>query len=325
MLVIIEKEEKADKEQFAWCNEERSTNNAEKSRQIGIKNGLEADISKLNEEIDNPETGLKASISSLETGLAENDKSQKSETKQRSEDNQAYQKDIANLVAAEELLDKAIKVLTAYYSQLEGAFLQKAGDGPAPPSTWKEGAYEGRSTEGTGAIEMLTFILSETKKEEATAHDDEKSAQHDFEDSMETLTTEEKNLRKSLANDQQLLAEKEEELMTRKKELKAAKEEIAAIKTYLRKIKPGCDFITENLPMRNAARADETKALTNAVGLIKATPAYQIAENDKHQESLGECKDICNDVGEEHAKCKACLAKTSVPGYCAGHAGTLGC
>ena len=60
MLVIIKKEEKADKEQFAWCNEERSTNDDEKTRQIGIKNGLEADISKLNEEIDNPETGLKA-------------------------------------------------------------------------------------------------------------------------------------------------------------------------------------------------------------------------------------------------------------------------
>ena len=208
MLVIIKKEEKADKEQFAWCNQERSDNNAEKTRQTGIKNGLEMDISKLNEEIDNPETGLKASIESLEIGLAENDKSQKSETKQRSEDNQAYQKDIANLVAAEELLDKAIKVLTAYYSQLEGAFLQKAGDSPAPPSTWKEGAYEGRSTEGTGAIEMLTFILSETKKEEATAHDDEKSSQHDFEDSMAALTTEENNLRKSLANDQQLLDRK---------------------------------------------------------------------------------------------------------------------
>jgi chromosome segregation ATPase len=325
MLVIIAKEEKADKEQNAWCIDERKTNNDEKTRQTNIKNGLEADISKLNEEIDNPETGLKASISSLETSLAENDKAQKSETEQRTEDNKAYQKDIANLVAAEELLDKAIKVLTAYYSQLEGAFLQKGRDGPAPPDTWKEGAYEGRSTEGTGAIEMLTFILSETKKEEMTAHDDEKSAQHDFEDSMEALTTEENNLRKSLANDQELLAEKEEELMTRKKELKAAKEEIAAIKAYLRKIKPGCDFITENLTMRNEARADETKALKKAVELIKATPAYQIAENDKHQESLGDCKEICNEEGEEHVKCKACLAETSVPGYCAGHAGTVGC
>jgi len=30
----------------------------------------------------------------------------------------------------------------------------------------EEGAYEGRSAEGTGAIDMLSFILSETKKEE---------------------------------------------------------------------------------------------------------------------------------------------------------------
>jgi hypothetical protein len=34
------------------------------------------------------------------------------------------------------------------------------------------------------AINMLEFILDETHKEEMQAHDDEKSSQHSFEDSI---------------------------------------------------------------------------------------------------------------------------------------------
>lgn len=89
-------------------------------------------------------------------------------------------------------------------------------------------------------------------------------------------------------------------------------------------IKPGCDFISENLALRDTNRANEKLALENAVGLIKGTPAYTNAMAEAHEESLGDCKDICA-ANEAHAECKACLAKVSVPGYCAGHAGTPGC
>mmetsp|Transcript_28333 Transcript_28333/g.74980 ORF Transcript_28333/g.74980 Transcript_28333/m.74980 type:complete len:753 (-) Transcript_28333:12-2270(-) len=325
MLNILVEEGTADQNQHDWCVDERTKNEAEKLRQEGIKNGLVSAITQLKDEIENPDTGLKVSIERTTTGLEENDLAQKSETADRTEDNLAYQKDVANLVAAEAILEKAIKVLDAYYSQLEGAFLQKNGDDPAPPSTWKEGAYEGRKTEGGGAIDMLKFILSETQKEELTAHDDERKGQHDFEDSMTLLTAEEATLRKSLAEDQLTLANTEVALMAAEKELAAAEKEIKAIEDYLLKIKPGCDFIVAELNNRIAARVDESAALTKAEGLIKATPAYQTAVTEKHEEDLGECKDICNADGVEQATCKACLAKTSVPGYCAGHPGTAGC
>jgi len=325
MLNILVEEGTADQNQHDWCVDERTKNEAEKLRQEGIKNGLVSAITQLKDEIENPDTGLKVSIERTTTGLEENDLAQKSETADRTEDNLAYQKDVANLVAAEAILEKAIKVLDAYYSQLEGAFLQKNGDDPAPPSTWKEGAYEGRKTEGGGAIDMLKFILSETQKEELTAHDDERKGQHDFEDSMTLLTAEEATLRKSLAEDQLTLANTEVALMAAEKELAAAEKEIKAIEDYLLKIKPGCDFIVAELNNRIAARVDESAALTKAEGLIKATPAYQTAVTEKHEEDLGECKDICAEMTEDHVKCKACLAEVTVVGYCAGHEGTLGC
>merc|ERR1712008_503320 len=163
----------------------------EKKSQI---ESLESDIEKLINRIEDPKTGLKVLIANDEQSLVENDASQKSETATRTEENLAYQKDIANLVEASSLLANAIKVLKVYYSKIvkEDAFLATKED-PAPPETWAEGGYKGQSAKGgTDAITMLQHILKETKTEETVAHDDELKAQHDYEDSMTELKEDQK-------------------------------------------------------------------------------------------------------------------------------------
>mmetsp|Transcript_22973 Transcript_22973/g.53011 ORF Transcript_22973/g.53011 Transcript_22973/m.53011 type:complete len:83 (+) Transcript_22973:1-249(+) len=80
-----------------------------------------------------------------------------------------------------------------------------------------------------------------------------------------------------------------------------------------------------NIDKRDQHRATEKQSLETAVTKIKATPAYQDAMAAAHTESLGDCADVCKAQGEDHVECKACLAKVTVPGYCAGHAGTVGC
>merc|ERR1712222_154982 len=124
------------------------------------------------------------------------------------------------------------------------------------------------------------------------------------EDSMTSLKKEEKELQENLAKLRVTLAETEEELLGKKSEHKATVEEKEAIEAYLLKIKPGCDFITENIDTRIANRKDESEDLN---------------------ETLGDCLEICKTSGEANVRCKACLAKVSIPGYCAGHPGTEGC
>merc|ERR1719327_1655146 len=121
------------------------------------------------------------------------------------------------------------------------------------------------------------------------------------------------------------LAQKEKELLQAQNDLKETEADKAAIEKYLLSIKAGCDFMEENFDLREKSRAAETDALNKAIDLLKGTPAYKTAMADAHQESLGDCKDTCNDAGEEHVKCKACLAKVEIPGYCAGHPDTPGC
>jgi len=327
MLDLIVEEGKQDKENLDWCNTERDDNDASLTEKINQIDTLNGEIETLEETIDDPETGLKAQIKEAEASLLSCVKSQKTETAERTEANLLYQTDIKNLVAAEDILGKAIKALRKYYDKLEErmageeAFLQRKED-PDAPETF--GNYEGQSSKGGDAIEMLEFILEETKKEETEAHSDEENSQHDYEDSMTDLKDEEAELEETLATLHETLAAKEEELFQKKEEHKATTTEKESIEAYLLKIKPGCDFITENFDERESNRATETTAMERAVDLIKDTPAYKTAEAEKHVEGFGDCKDKCVD-NEDHVDCKACMADTSVPGYCAGHSGTAGC
>merc|ERR1712222_146250 len=145
------------------------------------------------------------------------------------------------------------------------------------------------------------------------------------EDSMTSLKKEEKELQENLAKLRVTLAETEEGLLGKKSEHKATVEEKEAIEAYLLKIKPGCDFITENIDTRIANGKEEEEAPKGAMKLLKESPAYQTWVAEDHNETLGDCLEVCKTSGEANVKCKACLAKVSIPGYCAGHPGTEGC
>merc|ERR1719207_73924 len=107
----------------------------------------------------------------------------------------------------------------------------------------------------------------------------------------------------SLASTEKTLEETEIDLDKTTKEKKA-------IERYLLKIKPGCDFITENIDTRKDNRAAETSALTTAKEKLIGTPAYKSAAAAVEKEMLGKCADACAD--KSSVECKACLAGTSV-------------
>jgi len=325
MIDVIEAEAKADKENMQWCKQEQTLNNNNLRKRKKEIQGLEKLIDDLETTIGHPKTGLKKQIEETENSLTENNDAQVSETKTRTEENVAYQADVKNLVSAQGILKKALKVLTTYYDDLEkqlaGAFVQTKED-PAPPDATLN--MEGQSSKGGDVMKMLNFILDETVKEENQAHADEEKAQADYEDSMESLKKQQAKMEKTLANLQEDLAEKEKELGDAQKDLKETVADKEAIIAYLAKIEPGCTFIQDNYDLREKNRATETNALNKATRLIKATPAYKTAVNAATVESYGDCKEPCVE-DSSHVKCKACQADVTIPAYCAGHKGTKGC
>merc|ERR1719321_2477135 len=191
------------------------------------------------------------------------------------------------------------------------ALVQKKED-PAPPDADFSATGAGEGGQATDAVSMLGFILEETHAEEKQAHTDEEASQHAFEDEMTDLKDEEGSTLESIA----ALEEAPIDLEKTSKEKKA-------LERYIAKIKPGCDFITENIDTRKDNRKAETDALNNAKDKLKSTPAYKSAAAAVEKEMLGKCAEPCSD--KESVECKACLAGTSVTGYCAGHKGEAGC
>jgi len=333
MIALIAREETQDVEQEKWCESEQTKHNGVVTSKQGEIDTLKGTISELVFKVDDELTGLKVQLVATETALEENHEAQVSETKSRTTDNQAYQKDISNLQEAHALLSKAITVLKGYYSTImkeagKESLVQKSAQ--EPPETWDSGtdqsgsAFAGQSGKGGDAISMLEFILSETEKEENLLHSQEQGGQHQFEDSMLLLTKDEQDGLAEIANLKRQLTQAEEDLMIANKDLKASQEVHDASVAYLGKIERGCTWIQANLENRKSSRVAEEKALEDAAVLIQGTPAYTAAVQAQKEEDLGDCKETCL-ASEAHVECQACLAKTSIPGFCAGHKGTLGC
>jgi predicted nucleic acid-binding Zn-ribbon protein len=171
---------------------------------------------------------------------------------------------------------------------------------------------------------MLDFISEETTKEEMKAHSDEEKAQASYEDSMTELKKLQKEAEESLASLKEDLATAQKDLLEAEEDLKDTTKDKEAIEAYILKIKPGCDFITKNFDLRETNRGIEEDALTKAIGVIKATPAYKTAKAAEKVEGYGDCKEPCVE-DDKHVECLACRADVTIPAYCAGHDGVKGC
>jgi len=333
MLSIITNEGKVDKEKLDFCKSERKKSAATIKAKTSEMNQLESKINKLTDEIEKPETGLNDQIQATENLLAENSASQDKETDIREKEHEEYEETMQNLVEVKDLLSNAISVLTKYYESLEDYAQDEEekvkklpGEDDARPETWeKEKGYKGQGKSGKKVLDMLEFILGDTKGEEKLAKKDEKSAQSKYDKSMDTLKKEQRKLQKSLTKFLKTLSEKKEALIEAELQMKKTTAIKDKAEAYLLKIKPGCDFITKNFDKREKHRAAESAALKKSAKILKNSAVYKEAVAKASRESLGSCRDICTESGKSHVKCKACLEDVSIPGYCAGHPDTKGC
>eukprot|EP00930_Biecheleria_cincta_P038287 TRINITY_DN2630_c0_g2_i1.p1 TRINITY_DN2630_c0_g2~~TRINITY_DN2630_c0_g2_i1.p1 ORF type:complete len:705 (-),score=244.58 TRINITY_DN2630_c0_g2_i1:53-2167(-) len=283
MKDVIDKEAKSDKKKFDSCVKDRKENQADIDEQESIINAqdkkITADTSALGSV--KGKTGLENNLKESQDALAANLAEQEDITKARTKENQDYQQDIADLQVAQNLVSQAIKVLKTYYDKIALVQEDTAGATTTAEPTYEEKKFEGQGSAGASVLKLMDTMLSNTKDAETKAHKDEHKAQTEFEDSMKTETNAEEKLKKNIADKKKEIAEKHLALDESNVLLAGAKKQKAACEQYLLEIKPGCDFITTNLDIRNTNRAAEKDSLDNAITLIKGTPAYKSFESEQ--------------------------------------------
>jgi len=328
MITAADDEQDVDDNEKKWCEDTNKDNSDNLSDKTDELDGIQADITKLKNDINDPASGLKFQIAEAQDSLKTNLKNQGSETDTRREENLEYQKDVHVMEDAINTIKKAEGTLKDYYDSLDnqqlGDFLQiSSSDDPDAPDTF-EGDYAGQNEQAKKVLGLLGGLRKETVKEEHAAHDAERTGQHDYEDSMEALTKDEAGLYKTIAKLNKDLTSKEKELETKFEDETNTEKEKIAIERYIAKIKPGCSFVLDKYDTRKKARTAEKKALNTAKSKLKGSPSFKSAQAKAKEDGFGKCKALCV-KDEAGAKCKACLGGISVPGYCAGHAGAKGC
>lgn len=325
MVDMCKEEQKVDDEEKKWCEDTNQKNDDNLSDKKDELTDIRADISKLKADIGDAESGLKKDIADTEESLKTNLKNQGEQTDKRREENLEYQKDVHNMEDCINTIKKAEETLKEYYDALDNeqiGFLQISDD-PDAPDTF-EGDYKGQNEQAKKVLKLLGDLRKATVDENNSEHDAERKSQHDYEDSMADLTEAEEDLKESIVKLNKDLTSKEKELDAKFEEETVTEKEKIAIERYMEKIKPGCDFVLNKYDERKKARTAETKALNTAKDKLKGSPAFKSAQQKAKEDGFGDCKADCvkNEAG---AKCKACLAGISVPGYCAGHKGAPGC
>merc|ERR1719163_1451094 len=125
---------------------------------------------------------------------------------------------------------------------------------------------------------------------------------------MTDLKANEDEYLQTVATTEQTLAEKEKDRTERRMNLDATKKDKKAIEKYLLSIKPGCDFMDENLDARKESRRAEKSALENSRSLMEDTPEYQSAAAEEERAALADCAEPCLDeYSKDHVMCKACV------------------
>jgi chromosome segregation ATPase len=188
---------------------------------------------------------------------------------------------------------------------------------PAPPDVWADENEIGGGEKAGDVISTLQEITADTRKEEEETHMDEEANQHAFEEEMDTLKADEKTCLDTIVSLEETVALKEADIEAKHVDKEQTHKEMKSMERYLEKIKPGCDFITENIDTRKENRAGELEALQKAIENLQSTPAFKAAEAEDEKNALGECAVKCSN--RDSLECVACIGGTTVSGYCAGH------
>jgi hypothetical protein len=297
MMKVLAGEQKADDEQFAFCEAEIAKTESEKS---DIEDKIAASKASI-EEMTEESSTLATEIATLQDEIKALDKAVAEATATRKEEHDEFLTFQSENNAALQLIEKAKNRLFKFYrpnlhkeepkrelteeekllvasgqpdprdaEMAAATFVQRRADTDAapapPPETW--GAYQTKDGKSNGVIGLMEMLMKEIQDGITTAEHEEETAQADYERLMDSSQKSRARSVESITSKEVAKANLDTQISSTKEALASQEAELTNAKGYLTQLHADCDFLLENHDLRKAARENEVEGLKNAKSVL---------------------------------------------------------
>merc|ERR1719235_2598501 len=209
----------------------------------------------------------------------------------RNSENKAFKQALKDDAAAVELIAQAIEVLSGYYSLIQKKQPEYKPNPDTPPETF-EGEYEGRKSEGTGIIAILSMIKEDIEKEMKVGSKEEAEALKAYEElradsqaTVDALDAKIVSLGQDIAGKMKEIAD-----LGAVKQNKADTE--AATDAFITDHGPNCDWVDKYFDSRMTKRKAEMEGLQEAKAILAGAGAEGPALVTTHATVDEELRDL---------------------------------
>jgi len=310
MVVLLGKEQTADDEKKAYCEEEFD-------KADDKKKALERTISDLEKTLEEDKAAVETlteEIKALEDGIVKLDREVATATMQRKEEHEEFTATLAGNQAAMKLIEFAKNRMNKFYNPKlykpppkrelteeeritlnmggtlaptnppggiagTGVGLEQTGTRPAPPEAF--GLYQKKSEESNGVIAMMDALKGDLAKEIQEMEFNENDAQEEYElmvkDAAEKRALDTKSIEEKTA----VKAGLEDEIVKNGDAKDGASAELMATKQYIADLHADCDWLISNFETRKEARTNEIDALKKAKAVLSGAD-YSLVQIGRH-------------------------------------------
>jgi predicted nucleic acid-binding Zn-ribbon protein len=150
---------------------------------------------------------------------------------------------------------------------------------PPPPATF--GAYQKKSADSMGVMEMVDLLIADLDKEMTEAETTEKDAQADYETAMKDAAGKRTADSKLLSEKQSTKAETEADVQSKSEEKTSTSAELMSTMKYISSLHLECDWLLKYFDVRKEARASEIDALGQAKAVLSGADYSLLQTKDQ--------------------------------------------
>merc|ERR1719217_1107078 len=258
LVTKLMEEANAEAEHKGWCDTEMSTNEQTRKEKTDGVTGL----TELNKAV----TELDAAVAKA-TGIREAEKEKNTQT-------------IADAVAAQEAVAKALGVLKDFYEKAGEATALTQEQQQQEPEIFDE-PYKGMGSENGGVVGMIEVIQFDFARLETDTTAAEEQAQTEYDNFMGDSSTDKAKKSADIESKTSKKQGQETKLQEKKTNLAEEQKELSAAMEYYEKLKPSCVDAGVSFEDRVARRKEEILSLQEALRILSGEDIALLQEDTK--------------------------------------------